>query len=132
MTCLNRVNFCLLTVARYGSCRPTTKLILLQTGVTGLVLYVEHMDTFPQALSHERLDLFLEVSKQGQRLTAIEEDGGNKRLVQLELPFELLRQTLFHLAIAAVAEAIFVWISVERVPPLHKVTVGYLKTGHLF
>ena len=86
MTFHNHVNFCLLTVARYGSCRPTTKLILLQTGVIGLVLYVVHMDTFPQALSLESLDPFLGVSKQGQRLTAIEEDGGNKRLAQLEFP----------------------------------------------
>ena len=31
MICLNRVNFCLLTVATYGSCRPTRKLILLHT-----------------------------------------------------------------------------------------------------
>ena len=59
--------------------------------VIGLVLYVEHMDMFPQALSLESVDLFFEVSKQGPCLTAIEEDGGNKRLVQLELPFELLR-----------------------------------------
>ena len=54
-------------------------------------------------------------------------DGDNKRLVQLELPIVLLRQTLFNLAIAAVVEAIFVWISVKQVPPLHKVTALYLK-----
>ena len=34
--------------------------------VIGLVLYLKHiMDTFPQALSLESLDLFLGVSKQG-------------------------------------------------------------------
>ena len=39
----------------------------------------------------------------------------------------LLCQTLFNLAIAAVVEAIFVWISVKQVPPLHKVAALYLK-----
>ena len=42
--------------------------------VIGLVLYVEHMDTFPQALSLESPDPFLGVSKQDLRLTTIEED----------------------------------------------------------
>ena len=39
----------------------------------------------------------------------------------------LLRQTLFNLAIAAVVESIFVWISVKQVPPLHTVAALYLK-----
>ena len=67
---------------------PVGQDLVLLTGVTGLVLYVEHMDTFPQALSLESPDPFLGVSKQGPCLTAIEEDGGDKRLVQLELASE--------------------------------------------
>ena len=39
---------------------------------------------FFQALGFKCLDLFFPVSKQGPCFTAIEEDGGNKRLVQLE------------------------------------------------
>ena len=51
----------------------------------GLVLYVGRADIFPHALSLESLDPFLEVSKQDPCLTDVEEDGDNKRLVELEL-----------------------------------------------
>ena len=39
----------------------------------------------------------------------------------------LLHQSLFHLAIAADAEAILVWISVEQVPSLHRIVPRYFK-----
>ena len=39
----------------------------------------------PQVLSLKCLDSFLGVSKEGPYLTAIDEDGGDKMLVQVEL-----------------------------------------------
>ena len=48
--------------------------------VIGLVLQGD----FPLALGPESLDPFLRVSKQGPCLRALEEKGGNKRLVQLK------------------------------------------------
>ena len=56
--------------------------------VVGLVLQVGDAEKFPQAIGFEGLDPFLGVSKQGPCFTAIEEDGGDKRLVQLELACE--------------------------------------------
>ena len=84
--------------------------------VVGVVLQVEDAETFPLALGFENLDPFLRVSKQGSCLTAIEEDGGDKRLEQLNLLEKLmvfLRWILF-LAIAATAEAILMQISAEQ------------------
>ena len=54
--------------------------------VVGLVRQVGDAEKFLQALGYESLDLFLffSVSKQGPCFTAMEEDGGDKRLVQLE------------------------------------------------
>ena len=52
--------------------------------VIGLVLQVGHAEKFPQALCFEGLDPFLRVSKQGSCFTATEEDGGGKRLEELE------------------------------------------------
>ena len=69
--------------------------------------------------------LFFRVSKLGPCFTAIEEDGGDKRLVQLELACEadgVAQQTLFNLAFAAVAEAVLMQASAEQVPSLHRVT----------
>ena len=43
---------------------------------------------FPQALGFEGQDPFLRVNKQGPCPTAIEENGGDKRLVELELACE--------------------------------------------
>ena len=40
---------------------------------------------FPQALGFKSLDPFFRVSKQGPYSTVIEKDGGDKRLVELEL-----------------------------------------------
>ena len=39
----------------------------------------------------------------------------------------LHRQVLFRLALAAIPEAILLWISAERVPSLHRVSPRYLK-----
>ena len=51
--------------------------------VVGLVLQVGDTEKFPQALGYKSLDPFFRVSKQGQCFTAEEEDGGDKRLVEL-------------------------------------------------
>ena len=79
--------------------------------VIGLVLYVEHMDTFPQALSLKSLDLFLEVSKQGPCLTAIEEDGGNKRMYNLNF------------RLSCFARPCFIW---PLLPSLRRSLCGFL------
>ena len=57
--------------------------------VIGLVLKVGDVEKFPQALGFKSLNpLFFSISKQGQCFTAKEEDGGEKRLVKLELACE--------------------------------------------
>ena len=53
--------------------------------VVDLVLEVGDAEKFSQALGLDSLNPFLRVSKQGPCFTGIEEDGGEKRLVQLEL-----------------------------------------------
>ena len=55
-----------------------------------------------------KLGCFFSVRKQGPCFIAMEEDGDDKRLVQLELACNadgVLRQVLFNLAIAAKSEA---------------------------
>ena len=57
--------------------------------VAGLVLQVGEAEKFPEALGFESRDFFFfRVSKQGPCFTVKEEDGGDKRLVDLELAFE--------------------------------------------
>ena len=53
--------------------------------VVGLVLQEGDTEKLPHALGFKNPDPFLRVSMQGPCFTAIEEDGGNKRLLQLEL-----------------------------------------------
>ena len=53
--------------------------------VVGLGLQVRNAEKFPQALDFEGLDPFFRVSKQGACSTAVEEDGGDKRRLELEL-----------------------------------------------
>ena len=56
--------------------------------VVGLVLQVGDEEKFPQALGFQNLDPFFRVSKLGPCFTATGEDGGDKRLVKLELACE--------------------------------------------
>ena len=56
--------------------------------VVGLVLQVRDAEKFPQALGFEDLDPFLRASKQGPCFTAKDEEGGDERLVELELARE--------------------------------------------
>ena len=54
--------------------------------VVGLVLHAGDAEKFLQALGFESVDpFFLRVSKQDPCFTALEEDGGDKRLAELEL-----------------------------------------------
>ena len=53
--------------------------------VVGHVLQGGDAEKFLHALGFENLDPFFRVSKQGLCVIAIEEDGGDKRLVELEL-----------------------------------------------
>ena len=76
---------CFLTVARRGSCGPRRKFVLLCTQSLVLCSQVRDVEKFPDALGFKSLDPFLRVSKQGPYFTAREEDGGDKRLAQLEL-----------------------------------------------
>ena len=71
-----------MTVARKGSSGPTRKLLLPPQPVVGLVLQVGDTEKFPQALGFQSLDPFFRVSKQGPCFTAVEEDGGDQRLVE--------------------------------------------------
>ena len=72
--------------------------------------------------------LFFRLSKQGSCFTAVEEDGGDEKLVELELVCKKLmvlhRQILFILAIAG---AILTRISAEHVASLQRVVPRYLK-----
>ena len=52
--------------------------------VVGLVLQVGDVEKFLQAFGFQSLDLFFRVSRQGPCFTAIHEDGGGTRLVELE------------------------------------------------
>ena len=73
---------------------------------------------------------FFRDSKQGPRFTAIEEDGGDKRLIQLNLLAKLMvlfYKILFNLTIATIAEAILFRISAEQMLSLYRVAPRYLK-----
>ena len=99
MTCPNHAKFLSL-----DTCQKRFLCIHKEVGLTphpvvGLVLQVGDAKKFPQALGYESQDPFFTVSKQGQCFTAIEEDGGDKRLVELELVCKLMvlhRQVLFN------------------------------------
>ena len=81
--------------------------------VVGLMLQVGDTEKFPHA-----------------RFTAVEEDGGDRRLVELELACKadgVAPPDPVCLAIATIAEAILIRTSAEQVPSLHRVTPRYLK-----
>ena len=54
-----------------------------------LGLQIGEADNFPRALGLERVYLFPRVSKQDPCLTEIEENGDDKTLIQLKLPFQV-------------------------------------------
>ena len=79
------------------------EMYLVPHPVVGLVLQVGDTEKFPHALGFEGLDpFFFSVSQRGPCFTAIEEDGGDTRLVVLELACKAE-------GVAKVKRAIFVW-----------------------
>ena len=105
---------------------PYKEVDLAPHPVVGLVLQAGDAEKFPQALGFESLDPFLGVSKRGLCFTAIEEGGGDERLVLLE-PSCKADGAAFSLATAAISEEILKRISAEQVPSLHRVAPRYLK-----
>ena len=57
--------------------------------VVGLVVQVGDAEKLPRALGFEGVDPFLRVSRESPCSKAMEEDGGDKRLVELELACEV-------------------------------------------
>ena len=53
--------------------------------VVGLMLQVGDTEKFPQALGFKSPGPFFRVSNQGTCFTAAEKDGGDKRVIELEL-----------------------------------------------
>ena len=85
MTCLNYARF---RQKRFLRVHKETNLD--PHPVVVLVLQVGDTEKFPQALGFKSLypffsSFFFRVNEQSPCFTAIEEDGGNKRLVELEL-----------------------------------------------
>ena len=83
----------------------------------GLVLQVRDANKFPHAFGFESPDPFFIVRKQGPCFTAVEGDGGDKKLLSLNLLAKLMvlhRQILFSLAIASIAEAILMQYYAEQ------------------
>ena len=68
----------------------THKVALAQHPVVGLALQVGDTEKFPLALGFESLHYFFRVSKQSPFFTAVEEDGGDRRFVELELLAKLM------------------------------------------
>ena len=61
---------------------------LVQHPAVGLVLQAGDLEKLPQAPSLKSLGLFLILNKQASCLAGMEEDGDDKRFVQLELACE--------------------------------------------
>ena len=88
VTCLNHASSLSLCSYRKRSLWTHREVDQCPNPAVGLVLLVGDVEKFPQAFGFESLDPFSEVSKQRTYFTAIEEDGGSKRLVELEFACE--------------------------------------------
>ena len=87
VTCPNHASFRLLIESCQKRLLWTHKEVDLAPHlVVGLVLQVGETEKFSHTLRFESLNPFFRVSKQGPCFTAVEEDGGEKRLVELEMP----------------------------------------------
>ena len=73
---------------KFSSLDSCQKMFLWIHKKVDLALQVGEMEKFPHALGFESLDPFFRVSKQGSCFTAVEEDGGSNRFVELELASE--------------------------------------------
>ena len=88
VTCPNHCKFPSLDICQEGFQWTHKRVDLAPHPVVGLVLQEGDTEKFSRAPSSEGLDPFLRANKLGPCFTAIEEDGGNRRLVQLELACE--------------------------------------------
>ena len=82
----------LLTVVRRGSCGPTRKLIFLRTQSLVLCSKYEMRRSFLRHLVSKAWILFFfsssRVGKEGTYFTVLDEDDGDKRLIELDLACE--------------------------------------------
>ena len=85
---LEPCNFPSLQSCQKGFLRAHKEVDLAPHSVVGLVFQVGETEKFTQALDLDRLDLSLGITKRIQCLTAIKENGRDKRLVQLKLACE--------------------------------------------
>ena len=103
--------------------------------VVGLVIQEGDAVEFLRHLASKALILFLIylfmiiflVSNHGPCFTAVEEDGGDTRLVEVELLAKLImlhRQILFSLAIAIIAVAILMRTAVEQMQSSQRVSAN--------
>ena len=87
VACPNHARFHSLTVARKGSCGPTKKLILLRTQSVVFCSLLQVGDLYGKVSSctwfRKPGSFFFLVSKKDLCFTAVEEDGSDKRLVEL-------------------------------------------------
>ena len=81
-TCPKHASFRFLTCCQKRFLWTLKKVDLAAHPVVGLVLQVGETEKCP---GFESLDPFFRVSKQGPCFSAVEEDGGDKRLVELEV-----------------------------------------------
>ena len=81
LSCLNHASFHLLTVARRGSCGPTKKLIFLHSHCCSCAPSKRCRFEVSTDTWFQKPGSFLN----GQQVGPIEEDGGDKRLVELEV-----------------------------------------------
>ena len=86
--CPKHASFRLFTVVRKVFLWTHKEVDLTPHQVVDLVLQVGDAEKFPQAIGFKSLDPFSKVSKQGPCFTDTEEDGGDKKLLELELSCE--------------------------------------------
>ena len=84
VTCTNHASFHLLTFARRGSCRPQGSCSFSAPSCWHCALS-RRCRGVSSGTWFQQPESFSQINKQGPCLTAIEEDGGDQRLVHLEL-----------------------------------------------
>ena len=108
------------------SCQKRFLWVHMEVDLASYPVVVLQVDAkkFRHAFGFESLDPFPRLSRQGPCFTATEEDGGDKRLVQLELACEtegVGPPDSVSSAHSAIAGAILMRISAKQVPSLHRV-----------
>ena len=91
VTCPNHASFWLLTVARQRFLWTHKEVDLVPRPVIGLVLQVGDNSVVSSGIWVRKSAFFFSVSKQGPCFTTVEEDGGDKRHVELEFACKAYR-----------------------------------------